>query len=155
MPRIRPSPGRWARTSRERSPSSSTSPPFRSRSCTRRSPAPCTCWWPRSGWPPTGASRSSSTKRRRRPMDPEKIKVRVTETGQTLDVVVYSKRAERIEIVLGEGIHNVKCELTPTRMGLSYAGSVRGRELVYERSREQVQADLDKLNPKLREPRRR
>jgi len=26
------------------------------------------------------------------PMDPEKIKVRVTETGQTLDVVVYSKR---------------------------------------------------------------
>jgi hypothetical protein len=59
-------------------------------------------------------------------MDPEKIKVRVSETGQTLDVVVYSKRADRIEIVLGEGIHNVKCELTPTRMGLSYAGSVRG-----------------------------
>jgi len=45
-------------------------------------------------------------------MDPEKIKVRVTETGQTLDVVVYSKRADRIEIVLGEGIHNVKCDLT-------------------------------------------
>jgi len=45
-------------------------------------------------------------------MEPEKIKVRVTETGQTLDVVVYSKRAERIEIVLGEGIHNMKCELT-------------------------------------------
>ena len=88
-------------------------------------------------------------------MDPEKIKVRVTETGQTLDVVVYSKRADRIEIVLGEGIHNVKCELTPTRMGLSYAGSVRGRELVYERSREQVRADIDKLNPALREPRRR
>src|SRR5437899_410222 len=88
-------------------------------------------------------------------MDPEKIKVRVTETGQTLDVVVYSKRADRIEVVLGEGIHNVKCELTPTRMGLSYAGSVRGRELVYERSREQVQADIDKLNPALREPRRR
>jgi hypothetical protein len=89
------------------------------------------------------------------PMDPEKIKVRVTETGQTLDVVVYSKRADRIEIVLGEGIHNMKCDLTPTRMGLSYAGTVRGRELVYERSREQVQADIDKLNPALREPRRR
>jgi hypothetical protein len=88
-------------------------------------------------------------------MEPQKIKVRVTETGQTLDVVVYSKRADRIEIVLGEGIHNVKCELTPTRMGLSYAGSVRGRELVYERSREQVQADLDLLSPALREPRRR
>jgi len=68
---------------------------------------------------------------------------------------VYSKRAERIEIVLGEGIHNMKCELTPTRMGLSYAGTVRGRELVYERSRAQVQADLDLLNPALREPRRR
>jgi len=88
-------------------------------------------------------------------MDPEKIRVRVTEAGQTLDVVVYSKRADRIEIVLGEGIHNMKCELTPTRMGLSYAGSVRGRELVYERSRAQVQADLDMLNPALREPRRR
>ena len=88
-------------------------------------------------------------------MDPERIKVRVTETGQTLDVVVYSKRTDRIEIVRGEGIHNVKCELTPTSMGLSYAGSVRGRELVYERSREQVQADIDKLNPALRGPRRR
>ena len=88
-------------------------------------------------------------------MEPEKIKVRVTETGQTLDVVVYSKRADRIEIVLGEGIHNVKCELTPTRMGLSYAGSVRGRELVYERSREQVQADIDRLNPNIRPSGRR
>ena len=88
-------------------------------------------------------------------MNPEKIKVRITESGQTIDVVVLSKRASHIEVVIGEGIHNVKCELTPTRMGLSYAGSVRGRELVYERSREQVQADLDKLNPKLREPRRR
>jgi len=85
----------------------------------------------------------------------EKIKVRVTETGQTLDVVVYSKRADRIEVVLGEGIHNVRCQLTPTRMGLSYAGSVGGRELVYERSREQVQADIDKLNPAVRGPRRR
>jgi hypothetical protein len=88
-------------------------------------------------------------------MDPEKIKVRVTETGQILEVVVYSKRADHIEIVLGEGIHNVKCQLTPTRLGLSYAGSVKGRELVYERSRELVQADIDKLNPTLRGPRRR
>ena len=87
-------------------------------------------------------------------MNPEKIKVR-TENGQTLEVVVLAKRAGGIEIVLGEGIHNVKCELTPTRMGLSYAGTVRGRELVYERSRAQVQADIDMLNPALREPRRR
>jgi hypothetical protein len=29
-----------------------------------------------------------------------------------------------------------------------------GREIVYERSREQVQADIDRLNPELRRPRR-
>jgi len=88
-------------------------------------------------------------------MDPEKIKVRITESGQTIDVVVLSKRADRIQVVLGEGIHNVKCELTPTRNGLAYAGSVMGREIVYERSREQVQADIDKVNPALRKPKRR
>lgn len=71
----------------------------------------------------------------------EKIKVR-TENGQTLEVVVLNKRASGIQVVIGEGIHNVKCELTPTRNGLAYAGSVMGREIVYERSREQVQADL-------------
>lgn len=88
-------------------------------------------------------------------MDAEKIKVRVTETGQTMDVVVYDKRADRIQVVLGEGVHNVRCDLTPTRLGLSYAGSVMGREIVYERSREKVQADLDLLNPALRKPRGR
>jgi hypothetical protein len=85
----------------------------------------------------------------------EKITVRVTNTKQTLDVVVFSKRADVIEVVIGEGIHNVKCALTPTRNGLAYAGSVMGREIVYERSREQVQADIDKLNPNLRRPSRR
>ena len=88
-------------------------------------------------------------------MQIEKIEVRITQTGQTMQVVVYDKRADHIQVVLGEGINSVKCDLTPTRMGLSYAGSVRGRELVYERSREQVQADIEKLNPALREPRRR
>ncbi len=87
-------------------------------------------------------------------MSTEKIKVR-TESGQTLEVVVLSKRAGAIQVVLGEGIHNVKCELTPTRNGLAYAGSVMGREIVYERSREQVQADLDMANPTLRKPRAR
>ena len=82
----------------------------------------------------------------------ERIKVR-TESGQVLDVVVYSKRADRIEVVLGEGVHNVKCDLVPTRNGLAYAGSVMGRELVYERSRAQVQADLDRLNPHLKKGR--
>ena len=84
----------------------------------------------------------------------EKIKVRM-ENGQTMEVVVFSKRASAIQIVLGEGIHNVKCELTPTRNGMAYAGSIMGREIVYERSREQVQADLDMLNPNLRKPRSR
>ena len=87
-------------------------------------------------------------------MNTEKIKVR-TETGQTLDVVVLNKRADRIQVVLGEGIHSVKCDLTPTRNGLAYAGSVMGREIIYERGREQVQADLDIRNPHLRKSRPR
>ena len=85
-------------------------------------------------------------------MNIEKIKVR-TENGQVMEVVVLNKRASGIEIVLGEGIHNVECTLTPTRNGLAYAGSVMGRELVYARSREQVQADIDILNPTLRKSR--
>jgi hypothetical protein len=87
-------------------------------------------------------------------MSIERIKVR-TENGQIMDVVVLSKRAGGIEIVLGEGVHNVKCTLTPTRNGLAYAGSVMGRELVYARSRDQVQADIDMLNPTLRKSRPR
>jgi hypothetical protein len=87
-------------------------------------------------------------------MNPEKIKV-VMENGQSIEVVVFSKRADSIEVVLGEGINNVKCTLTPTRNGLAYAGSVMGRELVYQRSREQVQADIERLNPSLRKPRAR
>ena len=85
----------------------------------------------------------------------EKIKVRVTQTGQTMEVVVFNKRADCIEVVLGEGVHSVKCQLTPTRNGSAYAGSVVGREIVYERSREQVQADIDMVNPRLRDYDRR
>lgn len=87
-------------------------------------------------------------------MNTEKIKVRM-ENGQTMEVVVLDKRASGISIVLGEGIHSVKCQLSPTRNGLAFAGSVMGRELVYERSREQVQADLDMANPMVRKPRPR
>ena len=88
-------------------------------------------------------------------MNDEKIRVRVTETGQTMEVVVLSKRADRIEVVLGEGVHSVRCALTPTRTGLAYAGSVMGREIVYERGREQVQSDIAKLNPSVRKSNRR
>ena len=88
-------------------------------------------------------------------MNIEKIKVRITESGNTLDVVVLSKRTERIEVVLGEGVHSVKCELLPTRNRMAYAGTALRREIVYERSCEQVQADLDRLNPALRKSRPR
>ena len=75
-------------------------------------------------------------------MNNEKIPVRVTSSGQTLEVVVLSKQLDRIQIVLGEGIHNVRCDLTPTRNAAAYVGNAMGREIVYERSREQVKADL-------------
>ncbi len=87
-------------------------------------------------------------------MADERIKVK-TENGQVLDVVVLSKRAEVIQVVLGEGVHSVKVSLSPTRNNLAYAGSVMGRELVYERSRDQVQADIDRLNPNVRNSNRR
>ena len=87
-------------------------------------------------------------------MEDEKIRIK-TETGQTLEVVVLDKRADRITVVLGTGVHSVKCDLMPTRNALAYAGSIMGRELVYERSREQVQADIDRLNPNIRQSSRR
>ena len=86
-------------------------------------------------------------------MNIEKIKVRNTDTGQVLEVVVFSKRAQAIEVVLGEGVHSMKCTLTPTRNGLAYAGKIMGREIVYERSAAQVQADLDRLDPRLKKSR--
>jgi hypothetical protein len=75
-------------------------------------------------------------------MNDEKIQVRVTSTGLTLDVVVLTKRADRIQVVLGEGVHNVRCDLVPTRNGSAYVGNAMGREIVYERSRNDVNADL-------------
>ena len=75
-------------------------------------------------------------------MNDEKIVVRLTSTGQTLEVVVLNKRLDVIQIVLGEGVHSVRCDLRPTRNGLAYAGNAMGRELVYERSREDVKSDL-------------
>ena len=78
-------------------------------------------------------------------MNDEKIQVRVTSNGQLLDVVVLNKRLDVIQIVLGEGVHNVRCDLIPTRNGSAYVGNARGREIVYERSREQVKADLARL----------
>jgi copper homeostasis protein CutC len=88
-------------------------------------------------------------------MSEEKIKVKVTETDMMMEVMVYSKREDKIEVMLGEGIHSVKCELLPTENGVAYAGSVMGREVVYERSREQVAADVELENHDYRDSRRR
>jgi len=88
-------------------------------------------------------------------MDIEKITVRNTESGKTMDVVVLSKHANRIQVVLGEGVHSVKCELTPTPNRSAFSGKVLGREIVYERSPEDVQADLDRVNPALKKSRPR
>ena len=78
-------------------------------------------------------------------MDDEKIKVH-TENDQILEVVVTSKKADEIWILLGEGIHNVKCKLMPTRNSLAYVGSLMGREIIYPRSVKQVQTDIAKHN---------
>jgi hypothetical protein len=88
-------------------------------------------------------------------MNNEKIVVRNTESGKTMEVVVYSKRPEAIEVVIGEGMHSMKCVLKPTHTGMAYAGSIMGREIVYERSRDKVKADIDMANPNLRPPRGR
>ncbi len=85
-------------------------------------------------------------------MNDEKIKLK-TETGQVLEVVVLNKRATHIEVVLGEGIHSMRCTLAPTRNEMAYVGQIKGRELVYERSKAQVQADIDRLDPRLKKSR--
>ncbi|MDH3412072.1 MAG: hypothetical protein OEM98_06245 [Gammaproteobacteria bacterium] len=87
-------------------------------------------------------------------MNDEKITVRVTESGENIEVVVLKKSAHSIQVVLGKGVHSVPCELLPTRTERAYAGRVMGREIVYERSRAEVQADIDRLNPHLKKSRR-
>jgi hypothetical protein len=82
----------------------------------------------------------------------EKIKIK-SENGQVIEVVVLSKNANRIEVVIGEGVHNVRCALTPTRNEMAYVGSIMGREVVYERTKAQVQADIDRLDPRLKKSR--
>jgi hypothetical protein len=79
-------------------------------------------------------------------MDNDTITV-TTEAGKPLQVVVLSRSAEAIWVVIGAGVHSVKCKLVPTRNGMAYAGSVMGRELVYPHSVAQVQADLRRAQP--------
>ncbi len=84
----------------------------------------------------------------------EKINV-LMENGDSLEVVVLSKNASVIQVVIGEGLHCVKCELKPAKNGLAFVGSVMGREIIYERSAADVQKDIDRLNPHLRNSRPR
>jgi len=83
-------------------------------------------------------------------MQDEKISLRATDSEQTIEVVVLQKSADKISVVVGSGVHSVKCELLPTANGLAYAGNVMGREIVYERSRQQVQADIQQAMPSTR-----
>jgi hypothetical protein len=79
-------------------------------------------------------------------MEIEKIKLK-TDAGKSIEVVVLSKHADRIEVVIGQ---SVRCSLTPTRNQLAYVGHVRGREVTYERSRVEVETELAKRDPKRR-----
>ena len=83
-------------------------------------------------------------------MNNEKIKVRNTDSGQLIEVVVFSKRAEAIEVVLGRA-YNVNAR--SPRRATAWPARSWEREIVYERSREQVQADIDRLDPRLKKSR--
>lgn len=71
----------------------------------------------------------------------DRIKVQ-TESGQTLEVVVTSFKADAIWVLIGEGPHSSKCKLEPTRNGLAYAGSIMGREIIYQRSVKEVREEI-------------
>lgn len=88
-------------------------------------------------------------------MSDQKIEVRITETDAIIKVLVFSKHPEKIEVVLGEGVHSVKCVLTPTPSGAAYVGSAMGREIVYERSYQQVKGDIELEQHDYRDSRRR
>ena len=72
----------------------------------------------------------------------ETITLRTRGGDQVMDVLVLSKRGDRIQIMLQEGAHSVFCELKPTPDASAYAGTSLGREIVYERSRKDVEADI-------------
>ena len=68
--------------------------------------------------------------------------LRAKGSNQALEVLVLSKRADRIQIMLHEGAHSVFCELKPTSDARAYVGTSLGREVVYERSQADVEADI-------------
>ena len=56
------------------------------------------------------------------------------------DIVVLNQRMDNIQVVLGEGVHNVRCDLVPTRNGSAYVGNALGRELGRHRAHQAQQA---------------
>src|SRR4051794_31943546 len=72
----------------------------------------------------------------------ETITLRTRLGDQIVDVLVLSKRADRIQIMLQEGAHSVFCELKPTADARAYVGTSLGREIIYERSQKDVEADI-------------
>lgn len=87
-------------------------------------------------------------------MKDEKIKVRNTDSGTLIEVLVFNKTANKIEVVVGSGVASMKVALFPNRLETAFVGNIRGRELVYERTPSQVQEDLDRVNPRLKQFRR-
>jgi hypothetical protein len=81
-------------------------------------------------------------------MEDQKIKLR-TENDRMIEVTVTSMKADGIWVAVGEGLHNVKCKLVPSRNQLVYVGTLMGRELIYPRSVKEVQAEIARSN---REP---
>jgi len=57
----------------------------------------------------------------------EKIRVRITEFGQRIEVVLFSRHASSIPMLIGAGEHSMKCTLNPTRNEMAHAGSIIGR----------------------------
>lgn len=83
-------------------------------------------------------------------MQNETIKVRSTESDQEIEVLVYRKSPQQIEVMLGEGLHSSRCVLTPTANQRAYVGNIMGREIVYECSVNQVTEAIDRLKPSTR-----
>ena len=74
-------------------------------------------------------------------MSKDKINLKA-ESGKTIEVTVTDMKPDAIWVAIGEGIDNIKCKLIPTSHGRAYVGNVMGREVVYERSVEDVKKEL-------------
>ncbi len=72
---------------------------------------------------------------------PETLMIKV-ETGQELEAHVMTYKEDVIWVMVGKGDQSARCKLVPTRNRLAYFGSIMGREIIYERSVQQVRDEL-------------